>query len=310
MPDRRPSTPASVWRRPIPGELADPAPTTATTPTPTLGDLGLGGHGLSRRSLVRALPAPFAAGWLVGAANPATAAEAPASGATTPLPAPTGPTTATPPAPAVPASPPAPPTAAPATAPSTTLPAPSTAAPGSAGSPAGSASANGLPVPTAAAPRLPGIVTLEARRGDDGLLLNFVVQVELTRSVEDALLKGVPLHFTAQALLMRERWYWTDRRINTATRNWRLAYQPLTRRFRVSQGGLAQSFDQLGEALAAVSRAAAWRVAEAAQLDDDARHYLEFAWRLDTSQLPRPMQIGIGGQADWSLGYGRTLRID
>jgi hypothetical protein len=87
-------------------------------------------------------------------------------------------------------------------------------------------------------------------------------------------------------------------------------HQPLTRRFRVSQGGLAQAFDSLPEALATISRASGWRVAEPGQLEDGSRHYIEFTYRLDTSQLPRPMQIGIGGMADWSLQLERTLRID
>ncbi len=172
---------------------------------------------------------------------------------------------------------------------------------------------NGPPVALPAAPAPPrstGLLSAEASRSDEGLLLSFVVGLELTRSVEDALLKGVPLVFTAQAQFMRERWYWTDRRVNTATRSWRLAYQPLTRRFRVSQGGLAQSFDDLGDALAAVGRATAWRIVDPSQVEEGKGQYVDFSYRLDTSQLPRPMQIGIGGQADWSLVFERRLRVD
>lgn len=194
------------------------------------------------------------------------------------------------------------------------LPAACLGAGGLAGAPARAAGdglrlANGASAP-AAPPRATGLLSLQATRTDEGLMLAFVVAFELPRVVEDALLKGVPLHFTAQAQLMRERWYWTDRRVNTAQRSWRLAYQPLTRRFRIGSGGLAQSLDTLEEALAAVGRASGWKVAEPSQLEDGSRHYLEFAYRLDTSLLPRPMQIGIGGQADWSLAFERTLRLD
>jgi hypothetical protein len=160
------------------------------------------------------------------------------------------------------------------------------------------------------APAQPAIQSLQASRIEDGLALSFVVGYELPRPVEDALMKGITLVFTAQAVLMRERWYWYDRRINTAVRQWRLNHQPLTRRFRVSQGGLAQAFDSLPEALAAISRVSAWRVAEPGQVEEGSRHYLDFSYRLDTSQLPRPMQIGIGGMADWTLLLERTLRID
>ena len=53
-------------------------------------------------------------------------------------------------------------------------------------------------------------------------------------------------------------------------------------------------------------RGVRWRIVEPGQIEEGSRHYLEFSFRLDTSQLPRPMQIGIGGQADWTLAIERT----
>jgi hypothetical protein len=35
---------------------------------------------------------------------------------------------------------------------------------------------------------------------------------------------------------------------------------------------------------------------------------VDFRFRLDTSQLPRPMQIGITGNADWNIAVQRNLR--
>lgn len=187
---------------------------------------------------------------------------------------------------------------------------PGSVPPAASAGPASAAAPAPPPVHPPAAARPPGIQSLDLQRGEEGLSLSFVLGFDLPRAVEDALLKGVPLHFTAQAMLMRERWYWTDRRINTAARSWRLTYQPLTRRFRVSQGGLAQNFDDLDSALAACGRASGWKVAEPTQLDDGSRQYVEFSYRLDTSLLPRPMQIGIGGQPDWNLVFERSVRVD
>jgi hypothetical protein len=110
--------------------------------------------------------------------------------------------------------------------------------------------------------------------------------------------------------VFRERWYWLDRRIATASRAWRLAYQPLTRKYRVTFGGLNQSYDTLDEAMAVLRRVGAWKIAEAAQVEEGARHYVEFSYRLDTSQLPRPMQIGIGAQAEWALSVERLQRFN
>ncbi|WP_428421577.1 DUF4390 domain-containing protein [Methylibium sp.] len=150
---------------------------------------------------------------------------------------------------------------------------------------------------------------LDLSRSEDGLLLGYTASVELPRAVEDALQKGVPLHFVAQAEVFRSRWYWRDKRVARATRNWRLTWQPLTRRYRVNFGSLSQSYDTLSDALGAVQRANRWKLAEPGDLEDGAGQYLEFSLRLDTSQLPRPLQISFGGQADWELAVERRVSV-
>ena len=80
--------------------------------------------------------------------------------------------------------------------------------------------------------------------------------------------------------------------------------------YRVTFGGLSQNFSSREEALTSISRGARWKVAEAGQLSAGSSHYLEFSYRLDTSLLPRPMQIGIGGQSEWALSVQRTQRIN
>lgn len=150
---------------------------------------------------------------------------------------------------------------------------------------------------------------LDLTRNEEGLLLSFVARFQLAPAVEDALQKGVPLFFEAQVDVFRDRWYWRDKRVSSVTRTWRLAYQPLTRKYRVTFGGLSQHFDTLSDALVAVSRTANWKLAEPSQLDDG-RLYIEFSYQLDTTQMPRPMQIGIGGQSDWSLKVERVRRLN
>jgi hypothetical protein len=152
------------------------------------------------------------------------------------------------------------------------------------------------------------LTALDLQRSEAGLVLDFAARLTLTRSLEDALQRGVPMYFTAQATVYRSRWYWRDERVARVNRSWRLSYQPLTSSWRVSLGGLSQTSASLNEALAVVSAIARWRVADAQALDPDQRYYVEFSYKLDTSQLPRPMQIGIG--SEWSLGIERTLRVD
>lgn len=149
---------------------------------------------------------------------------------------------------------------------------------------------------------------IETSRTEEGVLLSFTVRFELTKAVEEALQKGVPLHFVAESELYRYRWYWRDKRVASASRSWRLAYQPLTRRYKVSFGSLSQTYESLSEALAAVQRVVRWRLADPLPAGDD-NYYLEFRYRLDTAQLPRPLQIGVGGQADWDLSVERKLPV-
>jgi hypothetical protein len=154
------------------------------------------------------------------------------------------------------------------------------------------------------------LALLELHRQDGELTLDFDARVTLPKSVEDAMQRGVPVYFVAEASLFRARWYWRDERVARVQRSWRVAYQPLTSTWRVGFGGFNQSFQSLGEALTVVSRSTHWKVAELSQLDGDSKHYLEFSYRLDNSQLPSPMQLGLGSQSEWVLGVERLLRLD
>ncbi len=156
------------------------------------------------------------------------------------------------------------------------------------------------------------VLELRANRDDAAVSLDYQLRVTLPPAVEAAVLRGVPVYFSAQATLWRPRWYWRDERAGRVVRDWRLSFQPLTSTWRISQGGLGQSFPTLAEAMSAMTRSSGWRVADGRDVEPDGRHYIEFSWRLDTSQLPRPMQIslgGISGASEWSLGVERSVRL-
>lgn len=153
------------------------------------------------------------------------------------------------------------------------------------------------------------LASLKGQRSDEGVIVSFAVRMSLPREVEDALLKGVPLYFVAEARLVRQRWYWTDKRIAGASRTWRVAWQPLTRTWRVSFGGLQQRFDGLPEALSAISRVSSWKIAEPLGADDDRPYSIDFSYRLDSSQLPRPLQISPGGNSEWNMGVERSIAL-
>ncbi len=149
---------------------------------------------------------------------------------------------------------------------------------------------------------------LQLVRSDSGLTLEYSSRLTLSPAVEDALQRGVPVYFAAQATVLRSRWYWRDERVARVARRWRLSYQPLTASWRVSLGGLSQGYPTLAEALASISSASGWRLAEPDRLEPGERYYVEFSFQLDNSQLPRPMQLDLG--QDWKLSVERTLRVE
>lgn len=169
----------------------------------------------------------------------------------------------------------------------------------------------GAPHPSAAAAT--DIAQLRVERAEDGVYLSANVRFDLPAVVQDALLKGIAVFFVVEADIYRDLWYWTDPRVTSAARTLRLAYQPLTGRWRVnivsglitSSSGLRatlnQNYETLPEALSAIQRIARWKIAESAEIESDVAYTLDLNFRLDLSQLPRPFQIGVAGQRDWTV---------
>ena len=161
---------------------------------------------------------------------------------------------------------------------------------------------------------------LRLDRTSDGLFLSTHLQFVLPDLAEDALYKGIPMFFVAEAQVFRHRWYWTDKQVAQATRYLRLSYQPLTRRWRLntstapfSNSGLGvvlgQNFDDYNDALSAIQRIARWRIADATAIETNAVHTVDLRFRLDMSQLPRPFQIGAVGQSGWNVLVSRSQRL-
>ncbi len=167
---------------------------------------------------------------------------------------------------------------------------------------------------TADAPRL------EVERAIDGLYLSARLPFSLPEGMDDALHKGVPLHFVWQAEVLRPRWYWADQKIANLSRVIRLAYQPLTRRWRLSVSSglpgdagvvnaLHQNVDTLQEALAIVTRVSGWKVADGSVLAPDTAYRVQLRFRLDAGLLPRTFQIGVPGRDDWRLDFLQVLNV-
>lgn len=155
-------------------------------------------------------------------------------------------------------------------------------------------------------------VALQVERAPEGVFLSANMQLRLPNLVEDALNKGIAMHFVGRAQVVRYRWYWSDKVQAQAVRYLRLSYQPLTRRWRLAQSSqplnmsglgivLGQTYDALDDALQAMQRISRWQIADADAVQEDEAYTVRFDFRLDTSQLPRPLQLGTVGGSQWNL---------
>jgi hypothetical protein len=136
---------------------------------------------------------------------------------------------------------------------------------------------------------------------EPGVVLDADFDFELPWVLVDAVNRGVALYFVVDFELYRERWYWFDRRVVGQSLTYRLTYSPLTRQYRLARGTLALPFDTLEEALLTLRRIRGWKVLERGTLKPGEDYRAQLRMRLDTSQLPKPFQINVLTNRDWTL---------
>lgn len=148
------------------------------------------------------------------------------------------------------------------------------------------------------------VKSAEISRNAGGYYIEANFEVELTRTLEEALNKGLPLHFIIEFELSRPRWYtlWIwNKSVLDFEQHARLSYNALTRQYRLSLGALHQNFDTLDEALALLGRLRQRFLADADALDEGKVYEAAIRMRLDVSQLPKPFQINALASRDWKL---------
>ena len=152
-----------------------------------------------------------------------------------------------------------------------------------------------------------GIDVIEAsvEATEEGYRLRTEFSLELTRSLDDALLRGVPLYFTTQIEITRPRWYWFDETAVSATRTVRISYNLLTRQYRAAvDGNLYRTFSKLEEVLALLRRPSRWIIADSNALKRGETYTVALQMGLDVAQLPKPIQVSAISSNDWRLSSG------
>lgn len=137
--------------------------------------------------------------------------------------------------------------------------------------------------------------------GDDGYTVSADFNINFNSRLEEAVGRGVVLYFTVDFELTHARWYWFNERVVRRSRTYELSYHALTQQYRVSTGGLHQSYNSLDEALRVISRLRSWLVISKEELRNGASGTAALRMRLDLTQMPKTFQVSAISNKDWNL---------
>lgn len=136
---------------------------------------------------------------------------------------------------------------------------------------------------------------------DDNLALNAALSVRLNKTQEDALKKGLSLHFLTDFELERTRSWWLNEDIISLSRAGRLNYNLLTRRYQIETADGFKAVDTLADALIELGRIDNWVVGSKKLLKPGEHYLAAIRMRLDQGQLSKPLQINALASGKWEV---------
>lgn len=147
---------------------------------------------------------------------------------------------------------------------------------------------------------------------DEVFQVNADLDIPFNETLEEALKKGVQLHFVTYFELLRPRsfwgsdyirnWFsWIDENVASVERHTKLSYNALTRQYQLASGSQQQNFGSLSEALQELSRLREWQVVDRSLIKKRYTYQAGLRMKLDVSQLPKPIQVNALGSKSWNL---------
>lgn len=131
--------------------------------------------------------------------------------------------------------------------------------------------------------------------------MNADFNVDLNRTLEEALERGVILFFVIESRVWRPRWWWFNESIATTQETRKLSYNALTRQYRLSEGEHYQNFSALDDAEVALASLRNKVLARANAFDKEKSYRASVRIWLDVTQLPKPFQVKAVTATDWKL---------
>ena len=160
----------------------------------------------------------------------------------------------------------------------------------------------GPPLPAAA--EIISVKSAVVRAQEDAFVVDAEFDFSLTRPLEEALVRGTPLYFLLETEITRSRSYWFDERIESPQFVRRLSFAALTNSYRVDTGRTVSgvnSYATLDEALRQIRLVRGRTLLDKRELKTGERYELALRLKLDTTQLPKPLQVNTLVSREWSL---------
>ena len=136
---------------------------------------------------------------------------------------------------------------------------------------------------------------------EEGVSLSADFSLDFNKRLEEAVNRGVVLHFSIDFELRQSRWYWFDKIHVRRSRPIQLSYHALTRQYRLSTGGLHQSYTTLEETLKRMLRIRNWQLIGKNELKSDQAFVAALRLRFDLTQLPKTFQVNALYNDDWNF---------
>ena len=145
------------------------------------------------------------------------------------------------------------------------------------------------------------IQSAQLKQSGENWVLDAAASVKLNKTQEEALKKGVTLHFVTDFELERVRSWWLNESLIEANRIGRLNYSPLTRRYQIETTEGYKAFDTLPEALAGLGLIEGWVITPKKALKQGERYLAAMRMRLDLGLLSKPLQINALATGKWDV---------
>ncbi len=142
------------------------------------------------------------------------------------------------------------------------------------------------------------------QRQDSGYFLNALIDIRLPDYIQQAFDQGFDLPLILEVEVLRQRGWWLwDKRLFRLQQRFRLRYRSFYDAVRVLdlKTGEHRYYDDLGEALAALSVVFNYPLLKPDDLEPGARYRLRLRFGIDQAELPVPLKSSSLWQNDWNL---------